>query len=34
VVQATVVFFSLLFVGLNLLVDLIYARLDPRIRLG
>ena len=34
VVQATVVFFSMLFVGLNLLVDLIYARLDPRIRLG
>lgn len=34
VVQATVVFFSLLFVGLNLLVDLIYARIDPRIRLG
>ncbi|GAB4410535.1 MAG: ABC transporter permease [Anaerolineae bacterium] len=34
VVQATVVLFSLLFVGLNLLVDLVYARLDPRIRLG
>jgi peptide/nickel transport system permease protein len=34
VVQATVVIFSLMFVGLNLLVDLIYARLDPRIRLG
>ncbi len=34
VVQATVVIFSLMFVGLNLLVDLIYARLDPRIRLS
>lgn len=34
VVQATVVIFSLLFVGLNLLVDLVYARLDPRIRLS
>lgn len=34
VVQATVVIFSLLFVGLNLIVDLVYARLDPRIRLN
>lgn len=34
VVQASVVLFSLLFVGLNLFVDLIYARLDPRVRLG
>lgn len=34
VVQATVVIFSFLFVGLNLLVDLLYARLDPRVRLG
>ena len=33
VVQATVVIFSFVFVGLNLAVDLIYARLDPRIRL-
>jgi peptide/nickel transport system permease protein len=32
-VQAAVVFFSFLFVGLNLLVDLIYAQIDPRIRL-
>ncbi len=32
-VQAAVILFSLVFVGLNLLVDLIYARLDPRIRL-
>jgi peptide/nickel transport system permease protein len=34
VVQATVVLFSFMFVGLNLIVDLVYARLDPRIRLS
>lgn len=34
VVQATVVIFSIMFVGLNLIVDLVYARLDPRVRLG
>ena len=34
VVQATVVIFSFMFVGLNLLVDLIYAQLDPRVRLS
>lgn len=34
VVQTSVVLFSLVFVGLNLLVDLVYARLDPRIRLN
>lgn len=33
-VQAAVILFSLLFVFLNLVVDLIYARLDPRIRLA
>ena len=33
-VQASVIVFSLLFVGLNLLVDLLYVRLDPRVRLG
>lgn len=33
-VQAAVVMFSFAFVFLNLLVDIIYARLDPRIRLG
>ncbi len=33
-VQAAVIVFSLLFVGLNLLTDLIYAQLDPRIRLA
>jgi ABC-type dipeptide/oligopeptide/nickel transport system permease component len=32
-VQASVVFFSLLFVLLNLFVDLLYAWLDPRVRL-
>ncbi len=32
-VQASVVLFSMLFVGLNLIVDLLYAQLDPRIRL-
>jgi peptide/nickel transport system permease protein len=32
-VQAAVIMFSLVFVLLNLLVDMIYARLDPRIRL-
>ena len=33
-VQASVVLFAFLFVGLNLFVDLIYAQLDPRIRLN
>jgi ABC-type dipeptide/oligopeptide/nickel transport system permease component len=33
VVQAAVVVFSLMFITLNLLVDLIYAQLDPRVRL-
>jgi peptide/nickel transport system permease protein len=33
-VQAAVIVFALLFVFLNLIVDLIYARLDPRIRLA
>ncbi len=33
VVQASVVVFSLMFIVLNLLVDILYARLDPRIRL-
>jgi peptide/nickel transport system permease protein len=32
VVQASVVLFSLMFVALNLLVDLLYVRLDPRVR--
>lgn len=31
-VQASVILFSFVFVGLNLLVDLFYARLDPRVR--
>ena len=33
-VQASVIVFSLIFVGLNLLVDLSYAFLDPRVRLN
>lgn len=33
VVQAAVVIFSFIFVTLNLIVDLLYARLDPRVRL-
>jgi peptide/nickel transport system permease protein len=33
-VQAAVIVFAIVFVLLNLLVDLIYARIDPRIRLG
>jgi peptide/nickel transport system permease protein len=33
-VQAAVVMFSFLFIVLNLLVDLVYAQLDPRIRLN
>ena len=33
-VQAAVISFAAVFVMLNLMVDLIYARLDPRIRLG
>lgn len=33
-VQASAVMFSLLFVILNLFVDLLYARLDPRVRLS
>lgn len=33
-VQAAVVLFAFIFIGLNLLVDLIYAQLDPRIRLS
>jgi peptide/nickel transport system permease protein len=32
-VQTAVVLFSFLFVGLNLIVDLIYVQIDPRIRL-
>jgi peptide/nickel transport system permease protein len=33
VVQAAVVFFAFVFVTLNLIVDILYAYLDPRIRL-
>jgi peptide/nickel transport system permease protein len=34
VVQGTVMLFSVTFVGINLLVDLLYTYLDPRIRYG
>ncbi|HVV19225.1 MAG TPA: ABC transporter permease [Pseudonocardiaceae bacterium] len=33
-VQATVLFLAVIFVGVNLLVDLLYAFLDPRVRLS
>ncbi|MGB7340384.1 MAG: ABC transporter permease [Phototrophicaceae bacterium] len=33
VVQAAVVMFSFLFVGLNLIVDILYAQLNPKVRL-
>jgi peptide/nickel transport system permease protein len=33
VVQAAVVVFSVMFISLNLVVDILYAQLDPRIRL-
>ena len=32
--QGTVLFFALVFALINLLVDLTYAQLDPRIRYG
>jgi peptide/nickel transport system permease protein len=34
VVQAVTIVFAIMVVGINLLVDIIYARLDPRVRLG
>jgi peptide/nickel transport system permease protein len=34
VVQACVAFIALVYIGLNLAVDLLYGRLDPRVRLG
>ena len=33
-VQAAVITLALVFVGLNLMVDLVYAQIDPRIRLS
>jgi peptide/nickel transport system permease protein len=33
-VQATVLFLAIIFVGVNLVVDLLYAFLDPRVRLS
>jgi peptide/nickel transport system permease protein len=34
VVQASVILLSGFFITLNLIVDLIYARLDPRVKLA
>jgi peptide/nickel transport system permease protein len=34
VIQAGVFVFALIFVALNLVVDLLYAAVDPRVRLG
>jgi len=33
-VQASVIMFSMIFIVLNLVVDVVYARLDPRVRLS
>ena len=33
VVQASVILIAVIFILLNLIVDLIYARLDPRVKL-
>ena len=33
VVQAAVVVLSVIFISLNLIVDLVYARIDPRVKL-
>ncbi|HMO08011.1 MAG TPA: ABC transporter permease [Paracoccaceae bacterium] len=33
VVQAAVIVLSVIFIGLNLIVDLVYARIDPRVKL-
>jgi ABC-type dipeptide/oligopeptide/nickel transport system permease component len=32
-VQAAVVVLSVIFISLNLIVDLVYARIDPRVKL-
>ena len=34
VIQAVTLFISMLFIGMNLLIDILYAYLDPRIRYG
>jgi peptide/nickel transport system permease protein len=34
VVQSTVLVIAAMFVAVNLLVDLVYARIDPRVRLA
>ena len=33
VVQASVIVLSVIFIALNLIVDLIYVRIDPRVKL-
>jgi ABC-type dipeptide/oligopeptide/nickel transport system permease component len=33
VVQAAVIVLSVIFISLNLIVDLVYARIDPRVKL-
>jgi peptide/nickel transport system permease protein len=33
VIQATTLLFAFLFIVVNLLVDILYTRLDPRVRL-
>jgi len=33
VVQAAVVILALVFIALNLIVDLVYAKIDPRVKL-
>ena len=34
IVQAIVLFVSVVYIGMNLLADLAYAAIDPRIRFG
>jgi len=34
IIQGTVIFSALIFVVVNFLVDIVYSRLDPRVKLG
>ena len=34
VIQAVTMFIAVLFIGMNLLIDIVYAYIDPRIRFG
>ena len=34
VIQAVTMFISVLFIGMNLFIDILYAYIDPRIRFG